>query len=170
MQPPDLELHMLAQLPVERPEGLVEQKHGRLDDHGAGKRHALLLAAGQLLDAAPAIAVELHHRQCGFDPPADLRRRYAPHLESIGDIVGHRHVREERIGLEHHADIAPARGQGGDVLRSDEEAPGIGHDKARRNIGERRLAGAAWPKQRHEFARTHIERDRVERLDVAIGL
>ena len=43
----ELELHLLAQLQIERPERLVEQQHARPVDQGACERHALALAAGQ---------------------------------------------------------------------------------------------------------------------------
>ena len=48
MQHLDLDLHALAQLAVEGAQRLVHQQHGRMKDQGAGKRHALLLAAGKL--------------------------------------------------------------------------------------------------------------------------
>ena len=43
----ELELHVLAQLLVERAERLVHQEHAG-EDERAGERHALLLAAGEL--------------------------------------------------------------------------------------------------------------------------
>ena len=44
----ELDLHLLAQLAVERAERLVEQQHARAVDERPGERDALLLAAGQL--------------------------------------------------------------------------------------------------------------------------
>lgn len=41
-----------ADLCIERGERLVEEQHLRLDGEGAGKRHALLLSAGQLIGEA----------------------------------------------------------------------------------------------------------------------
>ena len=43
-----LDLHLLAELEVERAERLVEQQHLRPVDQRAGERHALALAAGKL--------------------------------------------------------------------------------------------------------------------------
>ena len=43
-----LDLHLLAQLQVERAERLVEQQHRRAVDERAGERHALHLAAREL--------------------------------------------------------------------------------------------------------------------------
>jgi hypothetical protein len=49
MQAPDLELHLLAQLLVERRERLVHQHDARLEHERARERDALLLAARELL-------------------------------------------------------------------------------------------------------------------------
>ncbi len=47
LQALDLELHLLAQLAVERAEGLVEEEQCRIEDDRARERDALLLAAGR---------------------------------------------------------------------------------------------------------------------------
>ena len=59
----ELELHLLAKLPVERAERLVHQQHRGLDDQRPGQRDPLLLAAGELGDPAVAEAVELERGQ-----------------------------------------------------------------------------------------------------------
>ena len=51
-----LDLHVLAQLLVERAERLVEQQHRRLDHQRARERDALLLAARELMRIARAEA------------------------------------------------------------------------------------------------------------------
>ena len=50
----ELDLHLLAQLEVERAERLVEQQHPRAVDDRAGERDALALAAGELRGLAGA--------------------------------------------------------------------------------------------------------------------
>ena len=47
VQVPQLDLHLLAQIGVERRQRLVEQQHLGTAHDGAGQRHALLLAAGE---------------------------------------------------------------------------------------------------------------------------
>src|SRR3546814_20799812 len=47
VQPADLEPHLLAEIGGQVRERLVEEKDLRLDDQGAGERHALLPAAGR---------------------------------------------------------------------------------------------------------------------------
>ena len=73
LQALQLFLHLLAQLQVERAERLVEQKHFRLVDEGAGERHALALAAGKLARPALAVTRQLDHGERVF-------RRLAPFL------------------------------------------------------------------------------------------
>ena len=51
-----LDLHLLAQLEIERAQRLVQQQHARLVDQRAGQRHALPLAARQLPGLAPGHA------------------------------------------------------------------------------------------------------------------
>ena len=48
LDPLQLELHLLAQLEVERAERLVEQQHARMVHERAPERDALLLAAREL--------------------------------------------------------------------------------------------------------------------------
>ena len=54
----ELDLHLLAQLEVERAERLVEQQHRRPVHQRAGERDALALAAGQLAGLALAVVAE----------------------------------------------------------------------------------------------------------------
>ena len=58
LDPHQLFLHLAAQRQIERAQRLVQQQHLRLDGDGAGQRHALALAAGKLVDAAAAEALE----------------------------------------------------------------------------------------------------------------
>ena len=79
VQPPDLELHLLAQLLVQRPERLVHQDQLRLEHQRAGHRDALLLAAGELRRPPLAEAAELHHVQRALDALGDVGCGHAAH-------------------------------------------------------------------------------------------
>ncbi|MGF6980503.1 hypothetical protein QFZ94_009020 [Paraburkholderia sp. JPY465] len=52
----EFELHVLAQIPVERAERLVEQQHRWIRHDRPCERDALLLSARHLRDAALAVA------------------------------------------------------------------------------------------------------------------
>ena len=99
-----LELGFLAQLLVERAERFVEQQQLWPLGQGAGQGHALALAARQLVRLALAIVLQLDQRQQFGDAVGDLGLGQVVALEAIGDVLLHVHVREQRIGLEHHVD------------------------------------------------------------------
>ena len=63
MQVADFELHVFAQLLVQRAQRLVQQDHRRAIDKAARQRDALLLPAGQLARVAVRVLVHLDHRQ-----------------------------------------------------------------------------------------------------------
>ena len=75
VQPPQPAAQLLADLGVERAEGLVEEEHARLDREGAGEGDALALAAGELRGQAVGEPVELDHAQEAHHLLADLRLR-----------------------------------------------------------------------------------------------
>ena len=68
------ELHLLAELQVERAERLVEQEHPGAVDERAGERDALALAAGELDGLAVAVGVEADRLQHLGDPVGALLR------------------------------------------------------------------------------------------------
>ena len=72
LDPLQLELHLLAELHVQRTQRLVEQQRGRLVDERSGQRHALLLAAGELPRAPILEPLELDDAQDLEHPPAVL--------------------------------------------------------------------------------------------------
>jgi hypothetical protein len=110
VQAAQLDLHVLAQTLVEGRQRLVHQHDARLEHDGAGQRDPLPLPAGELVDAPVGQAAELHQVQRLVHPRLGLSRRGAPLLERKGDVVEHVHVREQRVVLEHHADVALVRG------------------------------------------------------------
>ena len=67
-----LELHRGSQLAVERRQRLVEQQHRGPVDDGAGKRHALLLAAGEFMNASFRVAAKAHEFQRFLRPAQNL--------------------------------------------------------------------------------------------------
>src|SRR5215471_14556453 len=72
LDPLELEMHLLAQLGVQRAERLVEQEHLRLVDDGAGQRDPLPLAAGQLDRLAVAEPGQADHAERGLGPSPAL--------------------------------------------------------------------------------------------------
>ena len=72
LDPLQLELHLLAELEVERPERLVEEEDARVVDDRPGESDALLLAAGQLRRLALLASREVDELEHLADARADL--------------------------------------------------------------------------------------------------
>ena len=108
---PDLVLHLLAELAVERTERLVHEHDLRLEDQCSRNCHALLLPPRKLVRPPVPEAAKLHHVEHPGDAPLDLRLARLAHLQGVGDVLEHRHVREQGVVLEHHADVALVRRQ-----------------------------------------------------------
>ena len=106
-----LDLHLLAELEVERPERLVEEQHGRSLGERARQRDTLRLAARQLRRVAVAVLRQADQLEVLRDALTDLAVRQALHPQAERDVVGDGHVREQRVVLEDRVDVALVRGQ-----------------------------------------------------------
>ena len=104
-----LELRVLAEFLVERGKRLVEKKQLRPAREGAGKRHPLALAARQLVRLAAAHAGQPDKPQQFGHPALDLGARQTGALQAVGDVAVDRHMREQRVILEHDVDRACCR-------------------------------------------------------------
>ena len=102
LQLADLVADAAAELGVEVRERLVEEQHLRLEDQGARDRDALLLAAGELGGEAGLEAGQADERQAVGGAGRGLAPVEAGEAQAVGDVLDHRHVREERVGLEDH--------------------------------------------------------------------
>ena len=80
-----------------------------------------------------------------------------------------RQVREQRVVLEHHADVALVRRQVGRELAVDPDLARRRLDEPGDHHQQRRLARARGPEQRHELALAHVELGIGERHDGAVG-
>ena len=133
LQLADLLAHVAAQLGVEIGQRLVEQQHLRLQHDGARHRDALLLAAGQFAGQARAVAGQPDQRQLRLRQLDRLRLAHARGTQAVADVLQHRHVREQRVGLEHHRHVALGRRQQRDVVAVDQDLPARSPAPARRS-------------------------------------
>ena len=115
-------------------------------------------------------ALEPHEPQGLVDARGDLGLRQLAHLEAEGDVLGDRHVREQRVALEHHAGIAPPRRQVRDVAPAEADRAAGRLDEAGDHAQRRRLAAAGGAEQHHELAVRDIESDVAHGADVAVAL
>src|SRR4029077_11621920 len=96
-----------------------------------------------------------------------------PDVERERDVFKNRHVRPDRVGLKHHADVASFRRHVDAPIGRDYHAAGdlhlsgIGLFKARDHAQGRRLAAAAGSKQGDHFALLDFERDVIDSGELA---
>ena len=161
---------LLADLGVERAEGLIEQQHLGLVRQGARHRHALLLAAGQLRRQPLVHALERHQPQQLLAACAAHLAAHVAHAQRELDVLGHRHVAEQRVVLEHQAHAALARGDVRDVAPVQGDAAVIDPRQPGDGAQQRALAAAAGPEQHEELAVADVERDVVDDRHAAVVL
>ncbi len=81
-----------------------------------------------------------------------------------------RHVRIERVALEHHGDVAVTRIGRGDVLVVDQHTAGGRRVEAGENAQRGALARAGRAEQGEELARLDVEIDALQRGELAVHL
>jgi hypothetical protein len=124
MQFLDLGAHREAQFRIEVGERLIHEKYGGAAHHCAADRHALSLATGELAWLAVEQMPDLERfgELCDLGPDVGpnstgtrqkprgerqpLEGRQPPHEERKRQIRRDRKMRVERVGLEHHGDVA----------------------------------------------------------------
>ncbi len=166
----ELELHLLAQLPVEGAERLVEQQDRRAVDERPCERDALLLAAGELGGLAVGEAAHLHHVERGRHALADLGLGRPTLLQAVGDVLGDAHVREERVGLEDRVHVAAVRRGAEHAASRDADVAGIRLFESRDHAQGRGLAAARRAEERDELTGLDRQRQVVDRDLVAVAL
>ena len=162
--------HLHAQQGVEVGQRLVEQENFRLAGQRPADGDALALAAGQLRRFAVHQLVKLQQR-CDFVRALRLHcLRGAGDRQRKRDIVAHREMRIERVGLEHHGDAPLGRVQPGDIGAVDEDRALGDLLQPGDHAQHRRLAAAGWPEQRAEFALADCQVEIGDGGDVAVAL
>ena len=166
----DLFADMAAQFRIEVRERLIEKQHLGFQDDGAGDGDALLLAAGKFGGQARAKALEAHGFQPGFGAVADFGAGQALDRQAVAHVFQHGHMGKERVGLEHHRHASIGGGQVGDILAPDQDAPGAGAFQPGDQAQGGGLAAARGAQQGDQRAGGDVEREWLERHDIAEGL
>ena len=162
LDPADRAAQLLADLGVQRAEGLVEQQHFGPVGERARDRDALLLAAGELGRQALVHALERDQLQELLAPGQAVGPLHAPDAQRELDVVRDAHVAEQRVVLEHEADAAVARHDAGDVAPVQGHPAVVDLDQARDRAQERALAAARRAEQHEELALLDLDRDVVD--------
>ncbi|EAR50929.1 hypothetical protein OG2516_13691 [Oceanicola granulosus HTCC2516] len=170
VQPGDLEAHLHPQRRVEVGERLVEQERLRLAHQRPPHRHPLALPARERL-GQPVEQPRQPQRLGGLADGADaLGLGAAGDLHREAHVAGDRHVRVERVGLEHHRDVAVARGDVVHPPPADGELARTDRLEAGDHAQQGGLAAARRPDQHDELPVRHLEVDVAQHLGAAVGL
>jgi len=161
-------------IPSWRGQRLVQEQDLRLEGERPRERDSLLLAAGQLVRVALALVGQVDDLQELADALPDVILGSLAHLQPEPDVVGHVHVREQRVGLEDHADVPLVRRSVGDVLAVDRDRAGARLLEARDHPQGRGLAATRGAEEGHElaFLRLQVEvrdRDRLAEALLDVG-
>ncbi|HJA11493.1 MAG TPA: LacI family transcriptional regulator [Candidatus Mediterraneibacter merdipullorum] len=100
--------HADAEFGVQVGERLVHKEYFGVLDDGASQGDSLALAAGKVLRFAVAVFLKTEDVDGPVHFLFDLVRRHFHILQTVADILFHRHVRVEGVVLEHHGDAAVA--------------------------------------------------------------
>jgi len=158
-----LELHRLAQLAVKRAERLIAQQHRRPHHQRPRQRHTLLLAARELRRPPRLVAGERHLLERARNRVGNVSARKPAHAQPEGDVPGHGAMREQRVGLEDHAEVAAVHRHVGHVSGADVNAALVRRLEAGDHAQRRGLAAAGRPEQREELAGRDRQMDAVNR-------
>jgi hypothetical protein len=167
LEPLELQLHLAAHLAVERRERLVEQQQSRPFHDRPSQGDPLALTARELLRAAPGHPGEADGREHLRDPAAHLAATQALALQAVGDVALDRHVREQRVRLEHQVHRTLVRRQPEQVLVTEQDRPGVGVLEAGDRSEQRGLSAPRRAEQREELVLGDGQAHVVEGDDVA---
>ncbi len=167
----NLGAHAVAQLGVQVGQRFVEQEHRGFTHHRPAQRHALTLTAGHRLGQL------VQHRGqaqqlCGVvDALGDDLLRMPTQLEPERQVLGHGHVRIQRVALEHHGDVAILWRHVVDHALADLQRAGADVFKTGDHAQQGRFAAAGRSHQHHQFAIGHFETRALHRhLAIVVDL
>ncbi len=159
----DFHFHLVAQLAVEIGQGLVEQQQRRMGDEATAERHALLLAARELIGIAIHQPTQRQHAFRPLQPLLDFLLGLIGHAQREGQVLAHGTMREQQEFLKHHADTALVRGQVRDIDAGKPDASRGRSVQSRNQPQQRALARTARPEDGDELVLGDIEAEIVQR-------
>ena len=166
----DLHLHLVAQVLVERAEGLVHQHHVRMEHHCPRNGDTLLLTARQLPGEAIGVLLQPHQFERFVDPGLDQVRRELAGAQRERDVLEHVQVGEDGVVLEHHAEAAPLRRHVRDIQPIDQDHAFVQVGEAGDHHQRGGLARAGRAEQREELAGGDRRAHRVHDAFLAVLL
>ena len=154
-----LQLHLAAQLKVQRAEGLVQQKHPGPVHHRPGNGHPLLLPAGKLAGHPVFIPGQLHQFQRLSYGPGNLLFGAAAKLQAVPDVGGHRHVGKQGVILEYGVHVPLVRRGVGHIPAFQQHPTCIGAFQPGNDAQRGGFSTAGRAEQRDEFPGGRVQRN-----------
>ena len=167
---PKLNLHSLAKLEIECSERLVHQEHARRIGHGPRHGDALRLAAAELGGISVLDAGQMNQIQQLANAIPDLLLAGATLLEAEADIVRDRHVREQGIVLEDHADFPLLRGDVRHVVVAEVDRALGGLDEPGNETQRRRFSASGGTQKGQKLTFLNLKIHFLERDDAPVVL
>ena len=163
LQRGDVGPRLHPELRIQVGQRLVHEEHGRGTDDSPAHRHPLPLTAGEGLRLA--VEVRLQVQQLGRleDLRVPLGLVDALELQREAHVVGHRHVRVERVVLEHHRDVPVLRRLVRHVLARDPDLALVDVLETREHPQRGGLARPGRTHEDHELAVADVEVQGVHR-------
>jgi hypothetical protein len=168
-QPPldarDLGAHLHAQLGVQVRQRLVHQERARIAHDRAAHRHPLALATGQIGRLALQVLLEIQDLGRLGHLLIDRGLVDLGQLEREAHVVAHRHVRIQRVVLEHHRDVPVARRQIVHPIPADDQVALGDVFQTRDHAQRRRLPAPRRADEDHELPVTDLQIDVLDRFE-----
>ena len=162
--------HGLAQACVQVADRFVKQIQVRLLDDGAADRHALLLAAADLLHRPVEELLDAEQPGRVFHPAVGVFARDVADLQGIGEIVAYGEMGIEGIALEHHPDMPLAGREPRDFLAADPDLAVIESLQSGDDAHQGRFAAAGRAQEAKQLAVGDFEVEFAEELGAAKAL
>ncbi len=156
------DLHLTAEVGVERGERFIEKKKARAIYKSAGEGDALLLAAADLGGLFLGVRVHFYLFESFGDALGDFVVRALCHAQSVGDVLLDCQVREERVVLEDCVHLAFVGRKGIEAVAFHPEFAGGGVFESGDDAEERGFSRAAFAEDGEEFAFGDVESDVAE--------
>src|SRR5438270_3736956 len=164
---PELQLHELARLGVQRRERLVHEQNLGLERQRPCQPDALLHAARQLVGIAILEVFEADQAQVFAGAVHPLCPGDGLDLQREDDVVEHRAPGQQAEGLKDEGGVRARRSA---TLTVDDHLPAVWLQQAIHQTQQRRLAAAGLADQTPELAGRHLQRHVAQRFDRRVHL
>ncbi|ENN89224.1 hypothetical protein RHSP_52212 [Rhizobium freirei PRF 81] len=165
MQPLDFHAQLRTQLGIEVRQWLVEEEDIDIAHQGPADRDALALAARKFRRLAFQERLDLQDFGGPRDALVDLVLRHLGDAQAEGEVLLHRHLRIECVGLKHHADAAILGLFPGDILALDEDLSFADVEQTGNAVEQGRLAATRRSQEHQELAVIDLEIEVFQNID-----